>query len=524
MKKKPLLPSYVALTVVGLLSLRANAQVPQPSEDGLSALSHMSFSPPPASQPTPQPTPQTTSQPASLLHPGAPSSFPSGLTPPTPRPAMISSGAVAPAAPVVTPATPATPVAPASKTPAEPEAGLTEAPPPSVASAPVIAQTSNPFATHVSELPPILRIFEENNIRITSLGGEGGLRGYLLEEPGGRMQVVYLTPDGKSLVVGVMQTIGNDGKHLENVTMLQFAEMRQRFEAAQHSIEEQKRAADEARKRAEEANANLAQQQNRLTQASQQFNAPMLGVQPASGGDESAIGHIVSGSNNPKESSVATPTPAQPPVENSAPAPAPMTATPVGPRTTSMLSRPTTTASEDSGGNDGPATKSSSAYVVSLSKERFLSDMEKTAYFPVGANNAPVLYMVADPQCPHCHAAWQYLKPLVASGKLTVKVIMVSALPGSESIALSLLSQAAPGRAWWDGEGSENGHPVSPGAAANTQAMRNGQKYLDINMQFLTSHKIDGTPWLGYVGADGKVYEMEGDQNLPSFLSEIKGL
>jgi hypothetical protein len=163
-------------------------------------------------------------------------------------------------------------------------------------------------------------------------------------------------------------------------------------------------------------------------------------------------------------------------------------------------------------------------YATNIDKGKFLAEVEKTAYFPVGKEGAPTLYMVADPQCPHCHATWAYLKPLVAQGKIMVKVILVAALPGSDRVALSLLSQPNPGRAWWDGEGSESGHPVLPGGTSGSQAERNGQKYLDINMQFLRAHRIDGTPWMGYIGNDGKVYQMEGDQDIPAFLSNMKGM
>lgn len=527
MKKSPLLitTALAAIVAIAASPLPAPAQTqPQattksPDEDALSALSHIS-----TTQSTPSQAAPTQATPIAILPQGA---TPSPLAPPAQRPAFATPNQSADAPRLQIPAPQFQAAQPQWTQPqgnphsvaqiqgdqisGSPNIGspqtAADAAPPGVnqsGGVPIIAQTSDPFATHVPELPPILRVFEQNGVRITSLGGEGGLRGYLLEEPAGRMQVVYLTPDGKSLVVGVMQTISNDGKHLENVTMLQFAEMRQRFEAAHRAIDEQKRAADEARRHADEATSTLEQQQNRITEASQQFNAPVLGQGAAVPSKPPATPQVA-----PQVA------PAVPPQGGDQ-------ATPVPPRTTSML--PRQSENIQNGANGGEVARAGQAYLTNVSSEKFVSEVEKTAYFPVGREGAPTLYMLADPQCPHCHATWKYLKPLVAQGKVLVKVILVDALPGSGPVALSLISQPNPGRAWWNGEGSETGHPVTPGASNGTQAERNGEKYLGINMQFLSAHKIEGTPWLGYVGNDGKVYEMEGDQNLPEFLSNMKGM
>ena len=115
-------------------------------------------------------------------------------------------------------------------------------------SSPAQGALQDPFSGRAQDLPPALRILQGNNVKITALGEHGGLRGYLLEEEvGGRMQVVYLTPDGTGMVVGVMQEVAPDGKQLQNVTTLQFAALRQRFEEARRHIEEQQRAAEDER-------------------------------------------------------------------------------------------------------------------------------------------------------------------------------------------------------------------------------------------------------------------------------------
>lgn len=454
-----------------------------------------------------------------------------------------------------------------------------------------VPAVSNPFETHSANLPPVLRLMEANGIKMTSLGDEGGLHGYLLEESGGRMQVVYLTPDGKSMVVGVMQALGPDGKHFENVTMLQFAALRERFEAARRTIEEQKRAADEARKRADAATASLLDQQRQMGEASRQFSGTMDGksinynsqqpsqpvsepaqpaepAQPQAASQERAPAPAADAATPaapPREIAI-TPTPdgsgaaanqmppqmapAKPDISGAAtppstlPAPAPLkTASadaaspkPAEPATAphaQTSSWPPTVAQMTARSTVGPqtdetatpaapvASNPASRFVSNIDKAKLLYNIERTAYFPVGREGLPTVYMIADPQCPHCHAAWKALKPLVASGKIAVKVLLISALPGSNPVALNLISQPNPGRAWWSGEGSEEGHAVSPGAPMGSEDARKAQHYLDINMDFARNYGVTGTPWMVYIGHDGAVYQMSGDQDVPEFVSAI---
>ena len=133
--------------------------------------------------------------------------------------------------------------------------------------------------------------------------------------------------------------------------------------------------------------------------------------------------------------------------------------------------------------------------------------------------------MVADPQCPFCHAAWARLRQRIVEGKLRVKVVLIGLLTEngipSKPLAISLLSRAEPGKAWFLGEGSEQGYPIAPPPAANTTAYSDAEKYLAINTAFARTYMKRGTPFFGYVGRDGKLYTAEGPDDLDGFLSAL---
>jgi protein-disulfide isomerase len=325
---------------------------------------------------------------------------------------------------------------------------------------------SDPFAGRADQVPSALRILKANGVKATYLGDEGGLKGYLLQSANSQMQVVYLTPDGNGMVVGPQQRVGADGK-LQNVTMIQFAAMRARYQATLRDVEERKRAADDARAKADQAAAELTATQRTVGAAEQQLVTPQTGTAPS-----------------------ATPLPA------SAAAPRAGLALPV----TDTLAP--------------PGQPDARFLAKSIQAGRFVHDAEATAYFRVGDPAKPTLYLVADPQCAHCHKAWARLKVLVDQRLINVKVVLVGALPGSAPMAADLLLSPDPGAAWMDGQGAEDGHIpavlASPTSADAVAKLRKASSWLDTNLGFFQRQGGTGTPWMGYV-ANGKVYAMQGD-------------
>lgn len=167
----------------------------------------------------------------------------------------------------------------------------------------------------------------------------------------------------------------------------------------------------------------------------------------------------------------------------------------------------------------------------------FIKDAGATAFFTVGPENAPRIYLVADPQCPFCHMAWTKLEPLVKAGKISVQVILTHYLPGSESVVDNLLANPDVDTLWMKGVGSRDGVNVpvvlTPGSAdyATYDGYRvNNNDHFASKYQTLFSvnpndKKSLGVPLMAYVSKDGKsVYATEGlpkPANMDIFLSGI---
>lgn len=164
-----------------------------------------------------------------------------------------------------------------------------------------------------------------------------------------------------------------------------------------------------------------------------------------------------------------------------------------------------------------PGAMEFSSFLSRHDKTKLIGSLDKTAWFSLGDETRPVVYMVVDPQCPYCHRAWKALEPMIASKKFAVRIIVTSILPGSDEKAKSLLGRANPGEAWLRGEGSSNDVPVS----ASDDADR-GAHALQLNREIVASLGITGTPFMTYVGSDGALYSVDGfPDDLEGFFSKL---
>lgn len=76
---------------------------------------------------------------------------------------------------------------------------------------------------------------------------------------------------------------------------------------------------------------------------------------------------------------------------------------------------------------------------------------EAANWISFGSASAPVLYMVADPNCPWCKQTWPMLKPLIDAGKLHVRLIpigLVNKEKQSFAKAVALFNAENPQEAW----------------------------------------------------------------------------
>lgn len=332
--------------------------------------------------------------------------------------------------------------------------------------APAEASEVNPLATR-PQIAAALRFLQAQGVKLTTLGTEGGLAGYLGESPNSRMQVFYVTPDGGHVIAGLMFDAQG-----ANVTGVQLGEMQRRFESAQKQL-----------------SSTTGPVQSDAVQPDQNAGAskvPPQAVQTPSAQEappKPAPSPAAEKTTAQKTSSAAPELP-DPLPQKTAAAPAP----------TAMTS-PSTAAEK---------------YVSGFDRGAVERALREVPWFQVGVKEAPALYMVVDPQCPFCHAAWQRLQPYVYGKKLQLRIIMIAGLKGSMPQALSILSRQNPGEAWLTGEGSVDNFTVAPPPQPDSQEYQIAQKYLDMNAGFVRTFGITSTPTLMYLGKDERLYSSIG--------------
>jgi len=331
---------------------------------------------------------------------------------------------------------------------------------------PAAAQGQNPLATREAQLPNVLSWLQTQGVKLTFLGEEGGLRGYLGESANGKMQTFYVTPDGNHVVAGILFRSGGT-----NVTGVQIGEMRARFESAAKDI------------------VSATVENGPKPEAP--GGAPVDAAGPAT--PEKPVKP-----ESPKESEAPAQKPdAQPQANGKAGIVVPPPSGPV----------------------PGAEGKASDVWISKLDRAEFFKAVEAAPFFEVGAVSAkPVLWMVADPQCPYCHKTWDHIRSLVYAKKLRVRIILIAGLKGSEPKARELLSQPVPARMWLDtNAGRTLGEPKTD---QNSEQWRKAGEFLDRNMQVAQQFGIDRTPFLAYVGTDGNFYSSVGLPNdLDGFLA-----
>lgn len=366
---------------------------------------------------------------------------------------------------------------------------------------PVIAQDNGAIDALMrrdSILPPVLTWLQQQGSKLTFIGEEAGLKGYLVESPKGTAQVVYVAPDGKHIVLGLLFEQGG-----KNVTGIQIGEMRRRF--------------DNAAKALGDGSASVFG--NGDTESSQGPSGKSDQTEPSSWQVEPAVDadktpeSAVDGSDGLAD---VTPSVTTHPAANDVNTNEDVTATPAtepSAAEAAPVSLPEATATVE--GADG---NPSDVWASKIDRDQFLKSAEATPYFEVGSRVAPVtLWMVADPKCPYCHEAWRRIENFVFDKKVKVRVILINALNGSEPFAREILASASPARRWIESKAGSN---LEPKIDPSSKEWQDTEKYLTMNMSFAQSFGIDRTPFLAYVADDGRFYSVFGlPSSLDSFLS-----
>lgn len=98
------------------------------------------------------------------------------------------------------------------------------------------AQLVDPLAGRDDKIiPAVLMWMQQTGVKLTYLGNDGGIRGYLAESATGNMQTVYVAPTPTFAVIGLLY--GMDySKSGANLTGKQLDEMRQRYDAVANAV------------------------------------------------------------------------------------------------------------------------------------------------------------------------------------------------------------------------------------------------------------------------------------------------
>jgi hypothetical protein len=326
-------------------------------------------------------------------------------------------------------------------------------------------------------LPSELKYLKDQGTTLTYLGKQDGIDGYLLEKDNVN-QTCYLTPDGTGIICGILWGPGSLDQ-----TGVQVHDLQEREKAV---IDKQKKNNPDS-----------------LT------------------GTTSSLVPNNTGPTSTTSTSAST---------NTITAPvSPQSSTNIVNENESLVKLPNTINSEVKIGDSNNVVTplqsevegENTNYLSTLNKDSFLQQVNQVGWFSVGYPNTPIVYMIVDPQCPYCHAAWEKLAPMALAHKLTVKIIMIAGLPGSEPLAISILSQANPALAWEGGEGSTDGMEIPAPPAENTQAYSSALLRLTVNTAFAKNIGLNATPFLAYVGSDGNLYSVQGPKHLDKFLSHL---
>lgn len=149
--------------------------------------------------------------------------------------------------------------------------------------------------------------------------------------------------------------------------------------------------------------------------------------------------------------------------------------------------------------------------------ERLFYDTQNTNWVPMGLPEAPVVYAIVEPQCPHCHALIQELSDggYFKRGDIQLRLIPVGFSEKSKAQAAFMLAAPDPAGLFLRHiQGDETALPVRDGI--NVQGVER-------NLAYMQGWKFDVTPMLIYKDAQGQVKLVRGRPNdLDGMLAQLK--
>ncbi len=148
--------------------------------------------------------------------------------------------------------------------------------------------------------------------------------------------------------------------------------------------------------------------------------------------------------------------------------------------------------------------------------ERLFHETENTNWVSIGYKQAPVVYALIDPQCPHCHAMLNEINAdgYLDRGALQLRLIPVGINADNKAQAAYLIATPNPQeRLFKFLAGDLDALPVRDDI--NIQGVER-------NLEYVKSWKFDVTPMLVYRNKDGEVKIVRGKpQDIPAMLADL---
>lgn len=152
--------------------------------------------------------------------------------------------------------------------------------------------------------------------------------------------------------------------------------------------------------------------------------------------------------------------------------------------------------------------------------EQLMQDVQAAAGVTLGsADNAPLLYMIADPRCPFCKDTWKELRDSVEAGKLRVRLVPLDKTgkqgTENEKLAALFLRTPQPLDVW-------NKLADGDAAALTGEADATALKAVQNNFAMLEKWKFQYVPFLIYRAKDGQVKLVQGKpERMAAVLTDL---
>ncbi len=157
--------------------------------------------------------------------------------------------------------------------------------------------------------------------------------------------------------------------------------------------------------------------------------------------------------------------------------------------------------------------KKAEKYEFKTPSEQLYYDVEMSNWVPIGRAGTPMFYSFIDPQCPHCHAMMEEIKPYIDEGKVQVRMIPVGFRDETRAQAAFLMATPSPETVWWRHMSGSSPIPASQEIS---------QQGVQRNLSIMQSWKLSVTPLIIYRGKDNKVKIIRGKpKDLDALIKDL---